>query len=191
MSLACPSCGISNPPDTRYCEDCGVELIQPAAPLEPPPPRPPLPMAAASVLRGTSPPTRITEDVFVRPRSSPPVSGTRLQLTEAFLVHLGTGARLEVPVEKSIAYIGRANDDFPPDIDVSHLPDSDIVSRIHAAVHIQETTFFLEDAGSSNGTFLNDQPLPAGARHRRLLQPGDTFYLGKEHKVGFTFDLAT
>ncbi|WP_322729044.1 hypothetical protein [Nostoc sp. ChiQUE01b] len=34
----------------------------------------------------------------------------------------------------SIVCIGKPNDQKPPDIDISGLPDSDVVSRIHAQI---------------------------------------------------------
>ncbi|MEH2107094.1 hypothetical protein [Nostoc sp.] len=33
-------------------------------------------------------------------------------------------------------YIGKPNDQIPPDIDVSKLPDANVVSRIYAQVQI-------------------------------------------------------
>jgi pSer/pThr/pTyr-binding forkhead associated (FHA) protein len=105
------------------------------------------------------------------------------------LVHAGTGERFELPIGRSLVYIGKPNQEIPPDIDVSHLPDTDVVSRIHATICIEGEQYALEDAGSSNGTYLNGELIRAGARFRRPLTSGDTLSLGKGDKVSFLFEL--
>lgn len=55
------------------------------------------------------------------------------------------------------------------------------VSRNHAAISRREGVFYLEDTGSMNGTFLNDQRLSAEAP----LRPGDTIRLGSEARLRF------
>lgn len=153
------------------------ESVAPPSPEEKapesPPPRP-------SVLASAAPPAR---------PAPAPMAGTRLQLTQAFLVHIGTGERFELPIGRSLVYIGKPNQELPPDIDVSHLPDTDVVSRIHATIYIEGEQYALEDAGSSNGTYLNGELIRAGARFRRPLTSGDTLSLGKGDKVSFRFEL--
>lgn len=141
---------------------------------ESPPPRP-------SVLASAPPPAA--------PSRPAPIAGTRLQLTQAFLVHTGTGERFELPIGRSLVYIGKPNEELPPDIDVSPLPHTDVVSRIHATISIEGEQYALEDAGSSNGTYLNGELIRAGARFRRPLSAGDTLSLGKGDKVSFRFEL--
>jgi pSer/pThr/pTyr-binding forkhead associated (FHA) protein len=149
----------------------------PEAIPESPPPRP-------SIL-GSSPPASPPP-----PRPAPvPIAGTRLQLTQAFLVHTGTGERFELPIGRSLVYIGKPNEELPPDIDLSLLPNTDVVSRIHATICVEGEQYALEDAGSSNGTYLNGELIRAGARFRRPLNAGDTISLGKGDKVSFRFEL--
>jgi FHA domain len=154
-----------------------------AEPVVPPPEEkapespPPRPSVLASAPAPVSPP---------RPA---PIAGTRLQLTQAFLVHTGTGERFELPMGRSLVYIGKPNQELPPDVDVSHLPDTDVVSRIHATICLEGEQYALEDAGSSNGTYLNGELIRAGARFRRPLTSGDTLSLGKGDKVSFRFEL--
>jgi len=55
------------------------------------------------------------------------------------------------------------------------LPDP-TVSRHHATLTIAEDGAWIEDAGSTNGTFLNGSPVPAGSRSR--IHDGDMVKVG-------------
>ena len=85
-------------------------------------------------------------------------------------------------------HIGKPNDRIPPDIDVSGFSNSEIVSRIHADIRVEGDSHYIEDVGSSNGTYINNSPLLPGNRHR--LRPGDRISLGKGDLVTFLFQLA-
>lgn len=111
---------------------------------------------------------------------------TQIQHYKATLTHVQTGVILELPTELSVIHIGKPNEKIPPDIDVSGFPHSQVVSRIHVDIIVEGDTFFLEDTGSANGTYINHTPLPTGNRHR--LKSGDRIALGKEDKVSFIFD---
>jgi pSer/pThr/pTyr-binding forkhead associated (FHA) protein len=95
---------------------------------------------------------------------------------------------LELPPNLPVMHIGKPNERIPPDIDVSGFPDSEIVSRVHADIRSEAGIYYIEDVGSSNGTYINNIPLPAGNRHR--LRSGDRIALGKGDKVSFLFQLA-
>ncbi len=49
------------------------------------------------------------------------------------------------------------------------------VSRFHAVIRRKGAQLYLEDLNSTNGTFLNGQPLAS----RKRLEPGDTIKLGQ------------
>ncbi len=102
-----------------------------------------------------------------------------------YLVHVQTNAKIEIPQDLPVIHIGKPNNLIPPDIDVSNYPDSDIVSRVHADLRVDGNDYFFEDTGSSNGTYINNVPLPPGNRHR--LRHGDRISLGKGDKVTFLF----
>ncbi|MGD1864092.1 MAG: FHA domain-containing protein [Phormidesmis sp.] len=119
-------------------------------------------------------------------RKSP---ATQLQIASVRLKQVQTDTIIELPRGLSVVRIGKPNDHTPPDIDVSGFPDSEIVSRAHASIRIEGDTYFLEDVGSSNGTYINGLPLPVGNRHR--LRPGDRIALGKGDKVSFLFEIAS
>ncbi|MEM9150142.1 MAG: FHA domain-containing protein [Cyanobacteria bacterium P01_F01_bin.3] len=114
---------------------------------------------------------------------------TQLQIASVRLKHVQTDTPIELPRGLSVVRIGKPNDHTPPDIDLSGFPDSEIVSRVHASIRVEGDTYFLEDVGSSNGTYINGLPLPVGNRHR--LRPGDRIAFGKGDKVSFLFEMAS
>lgn len=135
-----------------------------------------------------SPPSPVP--VASTPPSSPVPGGmgsTQLQTQTARLLHVQTNTILELPSHLSVVHIGKPNDRIPPDIDVSGFADAEIVSRVHADIRVEGDAYYVEDAGSSNGTYINNMALPAGNRHR--LRPGDRIALGKGDKVSFLFQL--
>ncbi|GBO54927.1 hypothetical protein APA_2978 [Pseudanabaena sp. lw0831] len=121
------------------------------------------------------------------PISAPMSIKTQLQQFAASLLHVQTNLNIEIPAHLPVVHIGKSNTVIPPDIDVSGFPDSDIVSRIHADIRAEAGSFYLEDTGSSNGTYVNNLPLPVGNRHK--LRAGDRISLGKGDKVSFVFQL--
>jgi len=116
------------------------------------------------------------------------VANTQLQQVVARLFHVQANQEIELPQNLSVVHIGKPNDRIPPDIDVSGFPNSEIVSRIHSDIRIEGDACYLEDAGSSNGTYVNNLPLLPGNRHR--LRPGDRISLGKGDLVTFLFQLS-
>lgn len=116
-----------------------------------------------------------------------PLSFTALQSTIAYLCHLQTQTRIDLPLGKSVIHIGKPNDRIPPDIDVAGFQHSEIVSRIHADIRIEGDFYYVEDIGSSNGTYVNGTSLGVGSRYR--LRSGDRISLGKGEKITFQFYL--
>lgn len=116
------------------------------------------------------------------------VAKTQLQQVLARLFHVQGELELELPQNLAVIHIGKANDRIPPDIDVSGFPNSEIVSRIHADIRVEGDAYFIEDVGSSNGTYINNLPLLPGNRHR--LRPGDRISLGKGDLVTFLFQIS-
>jgi len=60
---------------------------------------------------------------------------------------------------------------------ISLLIDHASVSRHHAEISYVDGHYVLRDTGSSNGTFVNTAPLPAGSAY--LLQPDDRLQFGR------------
>ena len=112
---------------------------------------------------------------------------TQLQVQTASLLHLQSNTSVEIPLETNIVHIGKPNAQIPPDVDVAGFSNSEVVSRIHADIRIEGDAYYIEDVGSSNGTYINHAPLPEGNRHR--LRTGDRIALGKGDLVTFVFQL--
>lgn len=110
---------------------------------------------------------------------------TQLQSQAAQMLHVQTQTVIPLSPGMGIVHIGKPGGAVAPDIDVSGFPDSAIVSRVHADIRLEGEGYFLEDRGSSNGTYVNHTPLLPGNRHR--LRGGDRIALGKEDKVTFIF----
>ena len=199
-TLTCPSCGADVQSDATFCGQCGSSLqVTPAAAEMPPEPdlpatlvTPPAPAVTLNSIESQSP---ISLGKPVEPESkstplSPTVkpSGTLLQQQCAQLVHVQTNTVVELPQTLSVIHVGKPNDLVPPDVDVSGFPSSEVVSRKHADIRVEADGFYLEDMGSSNGTYINNIPLPPGNRHR--LRPGDRISLGKGDLVSFIFQMS-
>ena len=110
---------------------------------------------------------------------------TQLQLAVHQLLHLQTNTSLEISPQLQIVHLGKPYDQIPPDIDVSGFPSAEVVSRIHANIRVEGESYYIEDIGSANGTYINHNVLPKGNRH--LLRTGDRIGLGKGDLVTFIF----
>ena len=151
---------------------------------------------AASTTSPPAPPVSAPEPIAapVSPTLAPdgqsvyPTSATRLQQQTAKLFHLQTKTDIELPQNLSVIHIGKPNDQIPPDIDVSGFPNSEVISRVHADIRVEGDAYYIEDVGSSNGTYINHTPLAKGNRHR--LRPGDRIALGKGDLVTFLFQFS-
>ncbi|AFY37368.1 FHA domain containing protein [[Leptolyngbya] sp. PCC 7376] len=200
----CPQCNASVQGDATFCGQCGFNLKanNPSAPLPTPPAVPatqvPAPPAIAQEfeIEGEDEETEVTLQLqptvaaTKEAASSPQSAGmaTEIQAAPAIvLMHVQTNIPIDIPNGRTVVHIGKPNEVVPPDIDVSGFPHSEVVSRVHADLRIENGLYYIEDTGSSNGTYVNHAPLPAGNRHR--LRSGDRIALGKGDKVTFLFQI--
>lgn len=112
---------------------------------------------------------------------------TSLQQATPYLLHIQTGDPITFPENQPTILLGKANNNHPPDVDLSTLPDAEIISRQHARIHIETEKYYIEDLGSSNGTYVNNTSVAKGERQE--ISSGDVIALGKEDKVTFIFKL--
>ncbi|AKE65691.1 FHA domain containing protein [Microcystis aeruginosa NIES-2549] len=108
------------------------------------------------------------------------------KVSKAFLLHEETGTLLEISGRKNRFYLGKVNPKVTVDLDLSHLPDAEIVSRVHAIIYVEKDGFYLEDAGSLNGTYLNGENLQSG---RKKLKSGDRITLGYYRAINLLFEI--
>ena len=187
--------------DAGFCGQCGqasqpnseAPAAVPPTSIEPPggSARPPIAPITEADLTGED--LELTaDDIYTEPIITRPAAAdetmalkTRLQTVAARLLHLQTDTIVELPAGLEVIRIGKPNGQIPPDIDVSGFPESEIVSRVHAHIRIEGDVYYIEDVGSSNGTYINNLPLAPGNRHR--LRSGDRIALGKGDKVSLIF----
>lgn len=143
--------------------------------------------------RGISTPTQMPT-VIPNPNSQQasynprPESPTILQQPLARLIHVQTNRVIELPENFPVIHIGKPNDRIPPDVDVSEFPNSQIVSRMHAVIRVEGYEYYIQDRGSSNGTYINKYPLLPENWYK--LRPGDRIGFGKGDVVTFLFQLS-
>ncbi len=205
----CPNCGAAVQVGAQFCGQCGYGLEQPPVissnvaenELALPAPQPPNPQLTADEiptyiraqridssleslrkLGNEAPPSPLPH--IEHSYSTPP---TQIQRQSARLVHLQSNTFIELPQQTQVMHLGKPNGHIPPDIDVGELPHSEVVSRVHADIRVESGHFFIEDVGSSNGTYINSIPLLPGNQHQ--LQSGDRIALGKGDLVTFLFQL--
>jgi len=216
MTTECPNCGATIQTDATFCGQCGFSL-KPNMPSTVETPAGEVLVATlvnqatANLTANSTPdnetpavsqvsqPLEVSQEIstpaiiptIVEPEvapAAPVVMTTQLQQQSAKLLHIRTNTIIELPTNLSVIHMGKPNERIPPDIDVSGFPDSEIVSRSHADIRVEGDAHYLEDVGSSNGTYINNVPLPRGNRHR--LRPGDRISLGKGDLVSFLFQIS-
>ncbi len=120
---------------------------------------------------------------FIAYESSP----TILQEERARFIHLDSGREIELPKDLLLIRLGKPNDHFPPDIDLSEFPNCQTVSRIHAGIRIEGANYYIEDLSSSNGTYLNNLPLLPKNLYK--IRHGDYITLGRGTNFKFQFNI--
>lgn len=178
--IKCHVCQTANLDTSRFCDECGVRLAQPSPQGDYEPPQIEQPASQPSNISsaGASP--------IVEPRATPipdPSIDFSVKLPHATLViERGGTPGTEFQLTNDESTIGRwdADNGIFPDIDLDAYDDDAKVSRRHARISRNNGSYFIEDLGSTNGTYVN--------RGRRLL-PGNIQILndGDEVIVGKTF----
>ncbi|HTW16488.1 MAG TPA: FHA domain-containing protein [Nocardioides sp.] len=179
---ACPSCGAANPANALFCEACGYDFTTGSMPrpLTPPPAEEAAATIAAPVVpseaASPAPPLAdawvaevwIDPDWYADQKSTDPLPSPGLPLV--------------VPLRTTSVLIGRVSRsrNISPDIDLS---SDNGISRRHAQLTTDGSRWFVEDLGSSNGTYVGDAvgglptaPVPPGQKQE--IMPDDRVYLG-------------
>ncbi|MEP6788087.1 MAG: FHA domain-containing protein [Acidobacteriota bacterium] len=182
--IRCHSCQTANLDTSRFCDECGTQLVamnasvaQETPAYVPPPPSPvQTPVSVTSI---GVPPVQFEPQVLPTPISREPQSGGA---HAALIIERGDSPGTEFPLVEDESTIGRwdADNGVFPDVDLDAHDSDAKVSRRHARIVRNNGSYYIEDLGSTNGTYVN--------RGRRLL-PGNAQILndGDEVIVGKTF----
>ena len=187
--IRCLSCQTANLDTSRFCDECGSRLASSAAMealQQKPDPAPYVPPQTASASQMPASVTSLGVPVVkAEPEAVPHVpdvvQGTGLSHA-ALVVERGDYPGTEFRLVNDESTIGRwdADNGIFPDVDLDTHDSDAKVSRRHARIVRNNGSYYIEDLGSTNGTYVN--------RGRRLL-PGNPQLLndGDEVIVGKTF----
>jgi hypothetical protein len=148
----CPACGAPRSGDDRYCEGCGFDFNGP----------PPAAGAWEAVVTAD-------RDQFDR-------------LAVAGISFPTDYAERKFVLAEGENRIGRSRgrpDEQAPEIDLAPAPVDPGVSRLHAMLERRsDGAIFLHDLGSTNGTMVNDDPVPIAPETALPLADGDRVRVG-------------
>jgi len=185
--IICDRCSTENPDAARYCDKCGAALWLAGRVSAPSPngERHPggnmrdhtkaveSPSGANAMKSGVPAPAQ---------QSSSAIGAADRNMSARLVIERGRSAGKQFSLSSAEAQIGRwdADGGVFPDVDLDDDDPEAKVSRRHARISVNDGEYFIEDLGSTNGTFIN--------RGRRLV-PGDRQSLrdGDEIIVGKTF----
>lgn len=196
--ITCERCGTDNLEGAQYCDECGATLRLYAPPAGNPHSLSSHSPAANNARAGqSSAPAESADLVSALPGGRPSDFAVRQPERSSFaaaepfnvrdahaklVIQRGRSAGKEFILNDAEMQIGRwdADGGIFPDVDLDADDPEAKVSRRHARITHRGQEYFIEDLGSTNGTFIN--------RGRRLL-PGDRQPLrdGDEIIVGKTF----
>lgn len=182
----CPSCGTANPANALFCEACGYDFTTGSMPRPLTPPAG-VPDAPATVAEPVVPPAAEAPASTAPPLAEPWVAEVWID-PDWYVDQKSTdplpspGLPLVVPLRTTSILIGRASRsrNISPDID---LTSDNGISRRHAQLTTDGTRWFVEDLGSSNGTYVGGSigalpttSVPPGQKQE--VMPDDRIYLG-------------
>lgn len=188
-SADCPNCQASNPPNALFCEACGYDFTTGSMP------RPVTPPSIESIVAPASTPSPTpgpTQSPTTGPTLAPP-------LAEPWVAEVwidpdwyadqesddplpSAGVPVVVPLKATSVLVGRTSRSrgIHPDID---LGTDNGISRRHCQLTTDGQRWWVEDLGSSNGTYVGSSvgPLPQDpldGGEKRELGPDERVYLG-------------
>ncbi|MDT5032288.1 MAG: hypothetical protein QOC94_2459, partial [Actinoplanes sp.] len=157
----CPNCGTPRTGNWRFCEDCGFDHTTGKLPVLDVAPTPPKP--------GQWTATVFADREYFHANA---IDGVEFPADS-------TDRTLVLPAPQ--ARIGRksASKGTNPEIDLSAPPLDPGVSHSHALLTLSvDGVWLVCDLGSTNGTYVNDEPKPLSAGQSRALADGDRVHVG-------------
>lgn len=179
--INCDRCKTENLDGSQYCDECGAPL----RPANPPGPYRAGLWASDNGQNGShSPPPTSPKPEFADGHVSSGLSlgavKSRPKPHARLVIEKGRSSGKQFLLSDSEAQIGRwdADGGIFPDVDLDTDDPEAKVSRRHARITLNNGQYFLEDLGSTNGTFINrGKRLPPG--QRQALCDGDEIIVGK------------
>jgi hypothetical protein len=178
--ITCDRCKTENLDGSQYCDECGAPL-RPNGRPEPNQTRPAQNMQGRN---GSHAQTPQPHAEFAGNRVSAGLSFSGLRSTPKpharLVIEKGRSSGKQFMLSDLEAQIGRwdADGGIFPDVDLDTDDPEAKVSRRHARITLSNGQYFLEDLGSTNGTFINrGKRLPPG--QRQALCDGDEIIVGK------------
>lgn len=182
-TTSCPNCSAANPANALFCEACGYDFTTGTMPR---------PLNPLDVSSGSTPAAGVAPAAPADPNPAP-------ALTDAWMAEIwidpdwyadqkstdplpSPGLPTVVPLKHTSVLIGRASRsrNITPDIDLS---SDNGISRRHAQLTTDGTRWWVEDLGSSNGTYVGSSvgrlpstPVPVG--QKKEIAPDDRVYVG-------------
>jgi hypothetical protein len=171
--ITCDRCKTENLDGSQYCDECGAPLRPNGRPYQ---------NRQTPGNNGTHAPSKQPE--LAGGRVSAGLSFSSLRTTPKpharLVIEKGRSSGKQFMLSDAEAQIGRwdADGGIFPDVDLDTDDPEAKVSRRHARITLSNGQYFLEDLGSTNGTFINrGKRLPPG--QRQALCDGDEIIVGK------------
>lgn len=175
--ITCDRCKTENLDGSQYCDECGAPLRPNGRPT-------PVQRKPAHGGNGNHAPQPGPHPEFAGGRVSAGLSFSALRTTAKpharLVIEKGRSTGKQFMLSDAEAQIGRwdADGGIFPDVDLDTDDPEAKVSRRHARITLSNGQYFLEDLGSTNGTFINrGKRLPPG--QRQALCDGDEIIVGK------------
>jgi hypothetical protein len=174
--ITCDRCKTENLDGSQYCDECGAPLRPNGRPA-------PVQRKPANGANGNHAPSAGTPE-FAAGRVSAGLSFSALRTAAKpharLVIEKGRSTGKQFMLSDVESQIGRwdADGGIFPDVDLDTDDPEAKVSRRHARITLSNGQYFVEDLGSTNGTFINrGKRLPPG--HRQALCDGDEIIVGK------------
>jgi pSer/pThr/pTyr-binding forkhead associated (FHA) protein len=183
--ITCNRCKTENLDGSQYCDECGAPLRPNGRPASHPNAggdyQPP---GSQQGQNGSHAASQGTQPEFAGRRVSAGLSFSSIRQPNKpharLVIEKGRSSGKQFMLSDTEAQIGRwdADGGIFPDVDLDTDDPEAKVSRRHARITLSNGQYFLEDLGSTNGTFINrGKRLPPG--QRQVLCDGDEIIVGK------------
>ncbi len=181
--ITCDRCKTENLDGSQYCDECGAPLRPNLRPNLSDSSGLPKGADGQNGSRAPSPQSKKPEFAPGQAAAAVSFSSSLQPPTEPharLVIERGRSVGKQFMLDDAESQIGRwdADGGIFPDVDLDADDPEAKVSRRHARITWRDGQYFLEDLGSTNGTFVNrGKRLPPG--YRQPLRDGDEIIVGK------------